>query len=117
MNTNGEDLIIVNVSGTMPACVCSYQWVVCRLALQWGPADAEVVVPSVETPEADKCSPFKAWSRSEYSHACLVSARHLFLVLNLFVPGPPTFMFPNRLPMFSVALLLANTVFPCWATE
>jgi len=59
MNTNGEDLIIVNVSGTMPACVCSCQWVVCRLALQWGPADAEVVVPSVETPGLTNVLPLK----------------------------------------------------------
>ena len=59
MNTNGEDLIIVNVSGTMPTCVCSCQWVLCRLALQWGLADAEVVVPSVETPELTSVFPLK----------------------------------------------------------
>ena len=31
---------------------------------QWGTADAEIKIPSVENPEL-KGSPFKAWSRSE----------------------------------------------------
>ena len=30
---------------------------------QWGAADAEIKVPSVENTEL-KCSPFKAWGRS-----------------------------------------------------
>ena len=34
---------------------------------QWGAADAEIKVPSVENTEL-KRSPFKAWSRSVYSH-------------------------------------------------
>ena len=38
-------------------------------ALQWGAADAEIKVPSVENTEL-KRSPFKAWSRSVYSHIC-----------------------------------------------
>ena len=36
---------------------------------QWGAADAEIKVPSVENTEL-KGSPFKAWSRSVYSHTC-----------------------------------------------
>ena len=38
-------------------------------APQWGAADAEIKVPSGEITEL-KCSPFKAWSRSVYSHTC-----------------------------------------------
>ena len=36
---------------------------------QWGAADAEIKVPSGENTEL-KRSPFKAWSRSVYSHKC-----------------------------------------------
>ena len=36
---------------------------------QWGAADAEIKVPSGENTEL-KRSPFKAWSRSVYSHTC-----------------------------------------------
>ena len=39
------------------------------LAPQWGAADAEIKVPSGENTEL-KHSPFKAWSRSVYSHTC-----------------------------------------------
>ena len=38
-------------------------------APQWGAADAEIKVPSDENTE-HKDSPFKAWSKSVYSHAC-----------------------------------------------
>ena len=50
--------------------------------LQWGAADAEIKVPSGENTEL-KCSPFKAWSRSVYSHTCYAYCQeflpHLFL--------------------------------------
>ena len=36
---------------------------------QWEAADAEIKVPSVENTEL-KGSPFRAWGRSAYSHAC-----------------------------------------------
>ena len=36
---------------------------------QWGAADTEIEVPSDENTEL-KCSPFKAWSRTVYSHTC-----------------------------------------------
>ena len=36
---------------------------------QWGAADAEIEIPSVENAEL-KGSPFKSWSRSVYSHTC-----------------------------------------------
>ena len=62
------------------SCV-SCGWFLCRpteyklaektplVALQWGAADAEIKVPSNENTEL-KHSPFKAWSRSVYSHSC-----------------------------------------------
>ena len=37
---------------------------------QWGTEDAEIKVPSVENSELTNVLPFKAWSRSDYSHAC-----------------------------------------------
>ena len=40
-------------------------------APQWGAVDAEIKVPSDENIEL-KGSPFRAWSRSVYSHSCYV---------------------------------------------
>ena len=40
-----------------------------NFAPQWGTADAEIKVPSGENTEL-KRYPFKAWSRSVYSHTC-----------------------------------------------
>ena len=42
---------------------------VVRRPPQWGAADAGIKVPSGESTER-KRSPFKAWSRSVYSHTC-----------------------------------------------
>ena len=41
----------------------------CCCSPQWGAADTEIKVPSVENTEL-KRSPFTAWSRSVYSHTC-----------------------------------------------
>ena len=38
-------------------------------ASQWGAADAEIKVPSGENTDLQR-SPFKAWSKSVYSHTC-----------------------------------------------
>ena len=43
--------------------------VIMLISAQWGAADAEIKVPSGENTEL-KRSPFKAWSRSVYSHTC-----------------------------------------------
>ena len=40
-----------------------------KISTQWGAADAEIKVPSVENTDL-KRSLFKAWSRSVYSHTC-----------------------------------------------
>ena len=66
------------------------------LAPQWGAADTEIKVPSSENTVL-KRSPFKAWSRSVYSHTCYAYYRgflpciflpfqsiHLHLFQNLF---------------------------------
>ena len=58
-----------------PSCIVNY-------TPQWGAADAEIKVPSDENTEL-KGSPFKAWSRSVYSHTCYAYCQgflaHLFL--------------------------------------
>ena len=36
----------------------------------WGVADSEIKIFLCWEPRADKCFPFKAWSRSEYSRGC-----------------------------------------------
>ena len=49
---------------------------------QWGAADAEIKVPSVKSTEL-KGSPFKAWSRSVYSHTCYAYCKWFFPCLFL----------------------------------
>ena len=44
---------------------------------QWGTADAEMKVPSDENTEL-KGSPFKAWSKSLYCHACYACCQGFF---------------------------------------
>ena len=54
------------------AFVCSRELLYdhfCAGTSQWGAADAEIKVPSRENTKL-KRSPFKAWSRSVYSHTC-----------------------------------------------
>ena len=59
---------------------------------QWGAADAEIKVPSGENTEL-KRSPFKAWSRSVYSHTCHACCCYAasFLISTLPVHSPPFF--------------------------
>ena len=49
--------------------LCFHTPLSCTFTPQWGAADAEIKVPSGENIEF-KCSPFKGWSRSVYSHTC-----------------------------------------------
>ena len=44
-------------------------------------------------PRADKCYPFKAWNRSEYSHACSIHCREFHPCLHFYLLGPFTFIF------------------------
>ena len=58
------------VTACLSSSVC-LPTLVCLKATQWGAADAEIKAPSVENTEL-KRSPFKAWSRSVFSHTCYV---------------------------------------------
>ena len=70
---------------------------------QWGAADAEIKVPSGENTEL-KRSPFKAWSRSVYSHTCYAYCQGFLLCLFLHFRS-------IHLRFFSQNLSL---VFLCW---
>ena len=65
--------------------VCSQRQVPPK-APQWGAADAEIKFPSGENTEL-KRSPFKAWSRSVYSHTCYVKCQGFLPCL--FLPSGP----------------------------
>ena len=95
---------------------------------QWGAADAEIKVPSGENTEL-KSSPFKAWSRSVYSHTCYAYCQGLLPCL--FLPFRSIYMhfFQNLSRFFLCWLWLAHGSFvgprnkighpvgcrfPCW---
>ena len=71
----------------------------------------EIKVPlAVENSELTKCSPFKSWSRSKYSHACFDRGHFFFFGggggdPNFCLPGSFLFLFclffsPELLPAF-----------------
>ena len=66
---------------------------------QWGAADAEMKVPSGENTEL-KRSPFKAWSRSIYSHYCYAYCQGFlsFLLISTLPVHSPAF-FPKPHPI------------------
>ena len=95
---------------------------------QWGAADTEIEVPSVENTEL-KCSPFKAWSRSVYYHTCYAYCQGF--LPRLFLPFWSIHLhFFQNLSDFFPVLAVANTGscvgpqnkighpawcrFPCW---
>ena len=81
---------------------------VCALIPTVGAADTEIKVPSGENAELTRF-PFKAWSRSVYSHTCYTYC-HAFL-LGLFIPFRSIhllFFSPKSPPIFH-ALAVANT--------
>ena len=69
---------------------------------QWGAADAEIKAPSDENTEL-KRSPYKAWSRSVYSHTCYAYCQGFlsFLLISTLPVHSPAF-FPNPVPSFPV---------------
>ena len=85
---------------------CRRQWRLCRdaqlillpvppvLPPQWGAADAEIKVPSGENTEL-KRSPFKAWSRSVYSHTCYAHCQGFLPCLFLFFQSIHLHFFQN----------------------
>ena len=50
--------------------------------------------------QADKCSPFKAWNRSEYSHTCFAHFQECLPCPNVYLPGLFSVTFPLRLRTF-----------------
>ena len=75
----------------------------------WGAADAEIKVPSGQNTELRR-SPFKAWSRSVYSHTCYAYCQgFIFLLISTLLVHSPAF-FPKPLSI-SLVLALANAWF------
>ena len=112
-----------------PGMVMQHQKPDCHTeTLQWGAADAEIKVPSGENTEL-KCSPFKAWSRSVYSHTCYAYCQG-FLPCSFLPFWSIHLHFFQNLSWFLPVLTLANTGscvgpqnktghpakgrFPCW---
>ena len=67
---------------------------------QWGAADVEIKVPSGENTEL-KRSPFKAWSRSVYSHTCYAYCHGFLPCLFLHFRSIHLHFFPNLSRIFS----------------
>ena len=101
----------------------------CVTTPQWGAADAEIKVLSGENTEL-KRSPFKAWSRSDYSRTCCAYCKGFLLCLFLPFRSIHLHFFPNLSLIFFPVLSVANTGpyegphnkighpagcrFPCW---
>ena len=81
---------------------------------QWGAADAEIKVPSCENTEL-KRSPFKAWSKSVYSHTCYAYCQGFLSYF--YTSGPFTCIFFENLSRFFPVLAVANTWFLCRPAE
>ena len=76
-----------------------------RRAPQWGAADAEIKVPSVENMEL-KGSPFKAWSRSVCSHTCYADCQEISSLLISTLPVRSLAFSPKKLSrVFSVLVV------------
>ena len=67
---------------------------------QLGAADAKIKVPFVENTEL-KRSPFKAWSRSVYSHTCYAYCARDFFLACFYPSGPFTCIVVKISPDFS----------------
>ena len=83
-----------------------YVILLCYLSPQWRAADAEIKVPSGENTKIT-CSPFKAWSRSVYGHACYTYCQGFLPCLFLPFWSIPCIFFQN-LSRFFPALAVAN---------
>ena len=78
-------------------CMILFWLVECTMILpQWGASDAEIKVPSVEKTEL-KRSPFKAWSRSVYSHTCYAYCQGFLPCLFLPFRSIHLLFFPKKL--------------------
>ena len=77
------------------------------MAPKWGAANAEIKVLSGENTEL-KRSPYKAWSRSVYSHACYDYCQEFLPCLFLPFRSIHLHFFQNLARFFHV-LVVANT--------
>ena len=89
----------------------------CSLSPQWGTADSEIKVPSVENPELTNVShrfPLKAWCRSEYSHACFA-----YYCFNFCLPSPFSIIFLlfQILSLLFTCVGFSSSSLPCWPEE
>ena len=105
-----------------------YQVTILTDTPQWGAADAEIKVPSVEKTELERF-PFKAWSRSVYSHTCYAYYQRFLSCLFLHFRSIQLHFFQTS-PDFSLCWLWlthgscvgpqnkighpAGCRFPCW---
>ena len=71
------------------------------MAPQWGAADAEIKIPSGENTEL-KRSPFKAWSKSVYSHTCYAYCKGFLSCLFLHFRSIHLHFFQNLSRFFPV---------------
>ena len=104
---DGTSGFVIEVFGGVYICfsVTEYYSHYCFVIVtpQCGAADAEIKVPSGENTEL-KRSPFKAWSRSIYSHTCYAYCQGFLSFLIIFtLPVHSPAFFPKPLP-----------IFPCW---
>ena len=74
---------------------------------QWGAADAEIKGSFVQNPDL-KSSPFSAWRRSVYSHACYACCQGFSFVISTLPVHSPAF-FPQNLSRVFPVLAVANT--------
>ena len=84
-----------------------YVILLCYLSPQWRAADAEIKVPSGENTKIT-CSPFKAWSRSVYSHTCYAYCQGFLPCLFLHFRSIHLH-FPRTSPDFSCSVWLTHS--------
>ena len=92
---------------THPYVPSPYMFLVHTCPPQWGAANAEMQVPSDENTGL-KCSPFKAWSRSEYSHTCYAYCQGFFPFLFLYFRSIHLHFFQNLFRFFLYWLWLTH---------
>ena len=101
---------VAAVANTTPTTACTTV-----TTPQWGAADAEIKIPSGENTEL-KRSPFKAWSKSVYSHTYYAYCQGFLSCLFLHFRSIHLHFFQNLSRFFRV-LAVANTWFLCRPAE
>ena len=94
--------VCLSLSLSLCVYVCVTNYLSPETAPQWGAADAEIKVQSGENTEL-KRSPFKAWSKSVYSHTCYAYCQGFLSYF--YTSGPFTCIFSKTSPDFSLCWL------------